>query len=92
VYIPDLEVEEAGKKIYIEIVNYWNREYGVRKASKIREICQVIKNLIIVADERMKPFLQGLPTPIAYFTIDLFEPRGLLTEVANYVKNMVEEL
>jgi predicted nuclease of restriction endonuclease-like RecB superfamily len=92
VYIPDLEVEEAGKKIYIEIVNYWNREYGVRKASKIREICQAIKNLIIVADERMKPFLQGLPTPIAYFTIDLFEPRGLLTEVADYVKNMVEEL
>jgi predicted nuclease of restriction endonuclease-like RecB superfamily len=39
VYVPGPEVEEVGKKIYIEIVNYWNREYGVRRASRVREAC-----------------------------------------------------
>jgi len=92
VYIPDLKIEEAGKTIFIEVVNYWNREYGVRKATKLREVCQVIKNLIVVADDRMRQFLQGLPIPVAYYTMDLYEPWGPLTEVVDYVKRMVEEL
>lgn len=92
VYIPDLKIEEAGKTIFIEVVNYWNREYGVRKATKLREVCQVIKNLIVVADDRMRQFLQGLPIPVAHYTMDLYEPWGPLTEVVDYVKRMVEEL
>lgn len=92
VYIPDLKVEKSGKTIYIEVVNYWNKEYGARKAAKLREVHQVIRNLIVIADERMKPFLQGLPMPVAYYIMDLYEPWGPLTEVVDYVEKLVEEV
>jgi hypothetical protein len=38
VIIPDLSLERAGLKIYLEIVGFWTEEYILRKAEKLKQV------------------------------------------------------
>lgn len=67
-YLPDFKIYRDGRVYYIEVAGFWRKEYAERKAYKLYEVSKVLDNLIVVADEGLKPFLKKLNAPVIYYT------------------------
>lgn len=79
-YIPDFKISINGKDFYIEVVGYWRKEYIERKIFKLNEVSKIVNRIIVIADEKLKPFLDKLKLPIIYYTLSYGKP------VLNYRK------
>lgn len=56
-YIPDFLIKKGNKKVYVEIVGFWTRDYLKRKLEKISKA--KIQMLLIVNDELFAEKAQG---------------------------------
>ncbi|MEM4795265.1 MAG: DUF790 family protein [Ignisphaera sp.] len=69
VYIPDFKISVNSESFYVEVVGYWRKEYIEKKIYKLNEISKVTKNIIVIADEKLKPYLEKLKIPVIYYTL-----------------------
>jgi len=67
IYIPDFKVRTSKGVFYIEIAGYWRKEYAEKKAYKLHEISKIMKNMILIADEKLKPYFNKLKIPVIYY-------------------------
>ncbi|MEM2388940.1 MAG: DUF790 family protein [Ignisphaera sp.] len=68
-YLPDFKIYRNGKVYYLEVAGFWRKEYAEKKAYKLREVSKALNNLIVVADENLKPFLEKIGVPVIYYTV-----------------------
>lgn len=68
-YIPDMKIEVNGKSYYVEVAGYWRKEYAEKKAYKLHEITKLLNNFIVIADEKLKPYLKRLKVPVIYYVL-----------------------
>lgn len=68
-YIPDFKVCRNRKCFYIEVIGYWRKEYIEKKMYKLSEIIKIVNEILIIADERLKQYLDRLKIPIIYYTV-----------------------
>lgn len=68
-YLPDFKIYSGSKTYYLEVAGYWRREYAERKAYKLHEISKIVNNLILIADEKLKPYFNKLKIPVIYYKI-----------------------
>ena len=66
-YLPDFKIHTKRGTYYLEVAGYWRREYAERKAYKLHEVSKVIKNIILIADEKLKPYFNKLKIPVIYY-------------------------
>jgi len=66
ILIPDFSVSNEDRKVYIEIVGFWTKEYLERKLQKLRELEGV--TLIVAVDEELAcSSLKELPHEVVVF-------------------------
>ncbi len=66
VLIPDFSVSCGGRKVYIEIVGFWTKEYLERKLEKLRELGGV--TMIVAVDEELAcSSVKDLPHEVVVF-------------------------
>ncbi len=66
ILIPDFSVSYGNRKVYIEIVGFWTKEYLERKLQKLRELEGV--TLIVAVDEELAcSSLKELPHEVVVF-------------------------
>lgn len=68
-FIPDFKVCKNRKCFYIEVIGYWRKEYIEKKMYKLSEVSKIINRILIIADERLKQYLDRLKIPIIYYTV-----------------------
>ena len=68
-YLPDFKIYSKRGNFYLEVAGYWRREYAEKKAYKLHEVSKVINNLILVADEKLKPYFSKLKIPVIYYRL-----------------------
>ncbi len=68
-YLPDFKIYRNGRVYYLEVAGFWRKEYAEKKVYKLREISKTLDNLIVIADENLKPFLKKIDIPIIYYTV-----------------------
>ncbi|MCS7111282.1 MAG: DUF790 family protein [Ignisphaera sp.] len=73
-YLPDFKIYRNGKVYYLEVAGFWRKEYAEKKAYKLSEVSKALGNLIVIADENLKPFLQKLGAPVIYYTVVYGKP------------------
>ncbi|MGQ4892786.1 MAG: DUF790 family protein [Candidatus Njordarchaeia archaeon] len=67
IMIPDFTITKENKKIYMEVVGYWRKEYVEKKIEKLKEL-QGNKNLIIVVDKKLEKHFKQINIPqIPYY-------------------------
>lgn len=74
VYIPDFKISIDSRTFYVEIVGYWRKEYIEKKIYKLNEVSKINKNIIVIADEKLKPYLEKLRIPVIYYTLAYGRP------------------
>lgn len=73
IFIPDFSVSHEGRKVYIEIVGFWTKEYLEKKLQKLRELKGV--NLIVAVDEELAcSSIGSLPHDVVLFRRKLRGP------------------
>lgn len=89
-YIPDFKICRNSICFYVEVVGYWRKEYIERKMYKLSEVSKVIDKIIVIADEKLKHYLNKLKIPVIYYTVLHGKPvlnyRKVL-ELINSIKN-----
>jgi len=66
ILIPDFSVSCGGRKVYIEIVGFWTKEYLERKLEKLRELKGVA--MIVAVDEELAcSSVKDLPHEVVLF-------------------------
>ncbi len=66
IMVPDFLVEYGGKKVYIEIVGFWTREYLERKLAKLSKLKDV--GMIVAVDRRLAcSSFKDLPHSVVVF-------------------------
>ncbi|MEM1870768.1 MAG: DUF790 family protein, partial [Thermofilaceae archaeon] len=66
IFIPDFSVSCGGKKVYIEVVGFWTKEYLEKKLQKLREVRGI--NLIVAVDEELAcSSIENLPHDVVLF-------------------------
>jgi len=73
-YLPDFKIYSPKGIFYLEVAGYWRREYAEKKAYKLHEVSKVFKNIILVADEKLKPYFNKLKIPVIYYRISYGKP------------------
>ncbi|MEM4848706.1 MAG: DUF790 family protein, partial [Ignisphaera sp.] len=68
-FIPDFKVCKNKKCFYIEVVGYWRKEYIEKKMYKLSEISKIMNRILVIADERLRQYLDKLKIPILYYTV-----------------------
>jgi predicted nuclease of restriction endonuclease-like RecB superfamily len=68
-YLPDFKIYRNGNVFYVEVAGFWRKEYAEKKAYKLYEVSKILNNLIVIADENLRPFFKKLNIPIIYYTI-----------------------
>jgi len=66
IFIPDFSVTYNGRKVYIEVVGFWTKEYLERKLQKLRELKDV-KIVVAVDEELACSSFTGLPHEVVLF-------------------------
>lgn len=68
-YIPDFKIERGGSEFLVEIVGFWRKEYVEKKMFKLAEVAKFTRNIIVLADEKLKPYVSKLKIPIIYYSL-----------------------
>jgi predicted nuclease of restriction endonuclease-like RecB superfamily len=87
VYLPDFKIYKDGREFYIEVAGYWRKEYAEKKAYKLYEISKILKNLIVIADEKLEPYFKKLRIPIIYYTLVYGKPVLPYKKILDIINN-----
>ena len=69
ILIPDFTVVWGKKKIFIEVIGYWRREYIEKKKEKLIELSKEgYKNFLAVIDEKLRKHFDQLPIYKIYYS------------------------
>ena len=69
-YIPDFKISKGSKEFLVEIAGFWREEYVEKKVFKLSEVSKILENLIVLADEKLKPYISKLKIPnIVYYSL-----------------------
>ena len=68
-YIPDFKIEKEGVEFLVEIVGFWRKEYVEKKMFKLAEVVKFRRDIIVLADEKLKPYVSKLKIPIIYYSL-----------------------
>jgi len=69
-YIPDFKISRGRREFLVEIAGFWRKEYVEKKVFKLSEVSKFLRNLIVLADEKLKPYISKLKIPnIIYYSL-----------------------
>ncbi len=92
IYIPDFKIVHRGREFYIEVAGYWRKEYAEKKAYKLSEVAKLGKNIIVLADEKLKPYLRKVKAPIIYYTVRRGRPVLPYKKLLDIVRGRSEDV
>ena len=68
IFIPDFTIMCGNRKIYVEVIGFWSKEYIRRKRGKLEELEKIgEKNLLLIIDSRLKKWFASLKFPKIWY-------------------------
>ncbi|MHA1617348.1 MAG: DUF790 family protein [Candidatus Njordarchaeales archaeon] len=81
IIIPDLTIIRNGKKVFLEIVGYWRKEYVEKKREKLIEAMRSgFRNFVAVIDHKLRGNFEDTPINKVFYSGD-YIPVGKLCRI-----------
>ncbi|MEM0027294.1 MAG: DUF790 family protein [Ignisphaera sp.] len=85
IYMPDFEIRANNDIFYVEVIGFWRRELAERVAKRLSFISKIVNNIMVIAEEPLKEFLDGIEIFTIYYRIIDGVPRAPYKKIVDYI-------